>query len=357
MSMRSRRLDRSRVLDPAIAPPLEQLESRRMLCMLGHAEEGPHLYDASGVHMNLGLPDAGTVDVFPSGGTSSSPQLLAGAQANAADVSASTIAPASGALNGKIAYMNAGHGWTYNGSSWATQRPEYQEMVEDFQTQDQITFYAQYMLNAGATVVPTRPLGHQLNQVIVDNNDAGFSVQSGTWMTNSASSTYWSNTNGADTANRYRFANVSPTETAVARFTPNIPQAGFYPVYAWWNNGSNRATDVTYRINSAGGSQEVKVNQQYTGKGWVYLGSYYFDAGSGGNVEVSNKATTGDAVIADAIRFGNGMGTWAGDGTGPTSGKPKEEELSLYWLYESRGWTASGTRVAQSVVDGGNAAD
>src|SRR5687768_8945529 len=109
MSMRSRRLDRSRVLDPAIAPLLEQLESRRMLCMLGHAEEGPHLYDASGLHLDLGLPDAGTVDVFPSPrGTSNSPQLLAGAQAEAADVSASTIAPASGALNGKIAYMNAG---------------------------------------------------------------------------------------------------------------------------------------------------------------------------------------------------------------------------------------------------------
>src|SRR5205085_7281807 len=211
-----------------------------------------------------------------------------------------------GGLSGKIAYVNAGHGWTWTGSAWSTQRPEYQEIVEDFQTQDQITYYSDYMLRAGATVVPTRPLGHQLNQVIVDNNDSGFSIVSGAWTTNTASSTYWSNTNGTDTNNRYRFANVSATETAVARWTPNIPKAGFYPVYAWWANGSNRSTGATYRINNGGGSQEVKVNQRYTGKGWVYLGNYYFDQGTSVNVELSNKASDGAAVIADASQFGTG---------------------------------------------------
>ena len=41
-----------------------------------------------------------------------------------------TATPApSGNLNGKIAYMNAGHGWTWGTSSWATQRPEYSEIV------------------------------------------------------------------------------------------------------------------------------------------------------------------------------------------------------------------------------------
>ncbi|MEO6436857.1 MAG: hypothetical protein ABIP55_14005, partial [Tepidisphaeraceae bacterium] len=338
------------------AAVVEQLESRRLLCTLGQDEpavvpgaEPVHVYDAFGEHLNLNIPDAGEIDIAPAApARAASPAPMLAAAAVSAPV---------GGLSGKIAYMNAGHGWTYNGASWATQRPEYQELVEDFQTQDQITYYAQYLLNAGATVVPTRPLGHQLSEVIVDNNDAGFSTPMGSWSTNTASSTYWSNVNGTDTANRYRFASAGASETHVARFTPTIPTTGFYPVYTWVNNGSNRIIDQTYRINSAGGSQEVKVNHKYTGKGWIYLGNFYFEAGTGGTVEISNQSGNSGSVIADAIRFGNGMGTWEGDGTGPLSGKPKEEELSLYWLYESRGWTASGTRVAQSIVDNGTASD
>jgi hypothetical protein len=323
-----------------------------MLCYFGIADDPSPLAIDKQALLELEIPpDAGLIDIP----TPSRPQMAAQSA-----VAAAAIPAPVGALAGKVAYMNGGHGWTWGGTSWATQRPEYQNMVEDFGTQDQITFYANYLINAGATVVPIRPLGHQLNEVIVDNNDAGFSIQSGSWSTNTASSTYWSNANGTDTTNRYRFANVSATETAVARFTPTIAQAGFYPVYAWWNNGSNRPTDATYRINNGGGgSQEVKVNQRYTGKGWVYLGTYYFDAGSTGNVEVSNKATTGAAVIADAVRFGNGMGDWHGDDNvaNPLSGKPREEELSLYWAYRSRGYTGSGAIVAASAADGGNSSD
>src|SRR4029079_5282581 len=96
-------------------------------------------------------------------------------------------------------------------------------------------------------------------------------------------------------------------------------------------------------------------------KGWVYLGTYYFDQGTGNNVELSNKTSaTGSVVIADAIRLGNGMGDWTG-ATNQTahavSGKPREEELSLYWMYRSRGYTAANTIVAESVVDGNASSD
>src|SRR5690606_17778194 len=72
------------------------------------------------------------------------------------------------------------------------------------------------------------------------------------------------------------------------------------------------------------------------GNGWVYLGSYVFRAGSGGYVEVTNKArnaadvTSGSVVIADAIRFGNGMGDV--NRGGGISGRPREEESSRYWV-------------------------
>src|SRR5205823_8590797 len=135
----------------------------------------------------------------------------------------------------------------------------------------------------------------------------------------------------------------------------NIPAAGFYPVYAWTNPGTDnsstndRVSDQLYRVNYAGGSQEIKVAQNKTGNGWIYLGSYYFNAGvnpTSGSVEVSNKsATTGKFVVADGIRFGNGMGDWTENGAHPVSGKPREDEAALYWCYDSLGWNGANNRV------------
>ena len=159
-------------------------------------------------------------------------------------------------------------------------------MVEDMGNQDQLTAFANYAFNAGATVVPMRPVGHQDNEVIVDNGSATYT---GTWTAGTASP-YFSTNNGND-ASRYMFAAGASTETAVARYTPNIPQAGFYPVYGWALNGTNRMPDQTYRITYAGGKTEVKVNHQRVGKGWIYLGTYYFNAGTSGYVEISNKTS------------------------------------------------------------------
>ncbi|HYO11219.1 MAG TPA: Ig-like domain-containing protein [Tepidisphaeraceae bacterium] len=359
----------------AVACTVETLEGRRLLCQVGHDYIDP-ASNQQMVHLHQAAPDDGSsaqLGLFGAGarkeklGPKSRQELQLSAAQDGARLAAvgpqaaalTTPAP-TGGLAGKVAYLSAGHGWTWTVPStgapfWGTQRGNNNALVEDFQTQDQISYYAQYLLNAGATVVPTRPIGHQTAQVIVDNHDAGFSTPLGAWSTNTASSTYWSNTGGTDTADRYRHISASTTETHVARFTPTIAAAGYYPVYTWVNNGDNRITNQVYRINSAGGSQEVKVNHKYTGKGWIYLGTYYFDAGAGGNVEISNRSDQVGAVVADAIRFGNGMGDYSSGGG--ISGKPREDEAALYWLYRSRGYTASGTLAAASNVDGGISGD
>ena len=69
-----------------------------------------------------------------------------------------------GALAGKIVYTVGGHGITadYPGTgAWATQRGDNNDLVEDFGNQDQMTAYVNYLFNAGATVVPLRPVGYQ----------------------------------------------------------------------------------------------------------------------------------------------------------------------------------------------------
>ncbi len=54
----------------------------------------------------------------------------------------------SGALNGKIVFTSPGHGWDWNSSlgRYATDRGDNNEIVEDFGNQDQMTFYADYLL-------------------------------------------------------------------------------------------------------------------------------------------------------------------------------------------------------------------
>lgn len=251
-----------------------------------------------------------------------------------------------GPLTGKIVYTSGGHGWQWSTTlgRYATDRGETQEMVEDFGNQDQLTFYADYLLRAGATVVPLRPVGHQANEVVLDNDSAGVTF-SGGWS-DSTGARYYDEDYGAVTdAVSYRFANTAAADSAVATYTPTIPQAGFYPIYTWVAHGSNR-TSQTYEINHTGGQTQVKVDHSKVGNGWVYLGTYYFAAGSSvdaGSVQISNEGATGKVVIADAIRFGNGMGdvkngsNGVGDARGQISGYPREDENALLWLWRAVG--------------------
>ena len=74
------------------------------------------------------------------------------------------IAPASsqpsGVLSGRVVFMSGGHGWNWSGTSWALDRPSLAGMNEDTGNVDQMTMFAYQCFNAGATVVPMRPVGH-----------------------------------------------------------------------------------------------------------------------------------------------------------------------------------------------------
>jgi hypothetical protein len=245
-----------------------------------------------------------------------------------------------GALANRILYTAAGHGFTAANTTtgdWSTQRGLTNGMVEDMGNVDQMTQFVYYAWNAGATIVPTRPVGYQPNEVVMDNTSAGVTF-TGTWTNGGANlaganATFFSLT-GANPTARYREAIGNANETAVARYTPNIAQAGFYPVYAWVSNSSayvnNNLPDQLYRITHSGGKTEVKVDHRRVGKGWVYLGTYHFNAGSAGSVEISNKTASSGRAIADGMRFGNGMGDI--NRGGGVSGQTREDESSLYWV-------------------------
>ena len=246
---------------------------------------------------------------------------------------ASTTMQATGSLSGRIIFTSGGHGWTWGGSSWVTQRGVTWEMLEDYGNLDQMNFFVHYCFNAGATVVAMRPIGFQTNEVVLDNDSAGVTF-AGFW-TNSTSTIFFGSAGDVP----YRFAPLNATETATATYTPTIPAAGFYPVYTWVRVGSDRG-DQLYRIRHTGGESPVRVPHHMVGSGWVYLGTYHFNAGANaniGSVVVSNlrSTTNGVYVFADALRFGNGMGTI--NRGGGVSGYPREDECARYWVQAGLG--------------------
>lgn len=256
-----------------------------------------------------------------------------------------------GALTGKLVFTSAGHGWQWNDAlnRWATDRPNLLNIVEDFGNQDQLTYYAEHLLRAGATVVPMRPIGRQLNEVVLDNDSVDV-TWTGSWSNNTAGPTWYDEDYGAAVDSiKYRFASINnASETASATYTPNIPAAGHYPIYTWVAQSSNR-TKQLYKVNHTGGQTQVSVDHRLVGNGWVYLGTYFFEAGrsaADGSVQISNYSTSGGSVvIADSIRFGNGMGDvrWGdnGIGTGQVSGYPREDEGSILWTWRGIGQSTS----------------
>ncbi len=280
----------------------------------------------------------------------------------------------SGTLSGKIVYTFPGHGFYVVGGTWETQRPDYWqqfsgstetadgELVEDFGNEDEFSLYNDDLLRAGATVVPMKPVGRQVNEVVLDNEFAeagkaqpslGTVTFTGTWG-NSTQTTYYDEDYGAvpDTV-PYKFAaTTTGAATAFATYIPNIPAAGFYPVYTWVHLGTDRTSQL-YTINHTDGQTQIRVDHSMVGDGWVYLGTYHFDTGSSvteGSVVISNQASaTGKNVIADAIRFGNGMGDvpWgsSGIGTGSISGQPREDEAAILWEWRALGQGANPASV------------
>ena len=260
----------------------------------------------------------------------------------------STAEQPHGALSGIVLYCSAGHGFTANGSTnaWATGRGITYSMVEDMGTIDQLNYFALQAWKAGATIVPMRPLGYQTNEVVIDNVDTDSSLASrvtygGNWGNTSQTDYYYGNAGEVG----YRWANTCATgTTAWASYRPDLPAAGEYPVYVWARPGSDRVPQL-YRVRHAGGVTDVRVDHRQVGNGWVWLGNYWFEAGTDGCVNISNYSPDEDGtVIADAVRFGNGMGDIS-RGTAGVSGYERELEGARYWtqrmVLDSQGLSAT----------------
>ncbi len=243
----------------------------------------------------------------------------------------------SGALTGKVMFAMAGHGWTYNSEEmyYYTQRGLSHGMVEDMGNADQMHIFAHMAFNAGATIVPFRPIDYQPNERILDNSMPQVELF-GDWRKGDSDRFYGARTDAVP----YAVAKATLSETAIARYRPYIPESGYYPVYVWARDGDDRSKQL-YRIVHSGGHAEIRVNWRQVGKTWVWLGTYYFNKGDTGYVETTNKvldpyeAYNGNVVVADAVRFGNGKGDVPRPGG--ISGFLREDEGDSYWIERALG--------------------
>jgi len=234
-----------------------------------------------------------------------------------------------GALSGKTIFLSPGHGWYYSTTlgRWATQRGNNYGTIEDMSNGEAVLNHlTRYFHNAGANVWPCRERDFNTHMVVIDNTSGAPAYStSGSWLTGTSPGTPY----GAN----FQYSAVAAAETAVATYAPDIPADGHYAVYVWTPSSSNRAIDATVRVRHTGGTTTHVINMQRDGNTWRFLGMYHFAAGRNpatGAVEISNLGSDPSKyVIADAVRFGGGMGDYP-DG-GSVSGKPRWEESGAYF--------------------------
>jgi hypothetical protein len=137
--------------------------------------------------------------------------------------------------------------------------------------------------------------------IVVDATDPTGVTTAGTWVGSTTTAGYYG-TNALNDGN-------TKSGNQTVKFTPNLPTSGTYEVFAWWPAAANRSPSVPFKVTHASGNQTVNVDQRINGSQWYSLGTYTFNAGTTGNVLITN-AYTGPLpapsqcyVIADAVRF------------------------------------------------------
>ncbi len=144
--------------------------------------------------------------------------------------------------------------------------------------------------------------------IVIDNTDPGWtntSPNANQWTVGSVSTVPKIGTNYL-----YRVGDQSLTESIITRkcrWTPNLPVAGTYDVYAYYQMGTNRNTAAPYKVFYDGGYVDSPQNQYSTLSnvgGWFLLArDLPFAVGSGGYVELTSLSLDGRNVSADACKW------------------------------------------------------
>jgi len=279
-------------------------------------------------------------------------------------------------LNNRNIALGNSHGYYYSQKfdRWQWQRARILQTVEDkFTTQIVLNFLLPMLENAGANVFLPRERDTQKNEIIVDND---ISQNNSIYRENgdlkhflkdkkvgfAAKKEFYIEKDNPFLDGTCRILQTDNEISAFVEYIPNIPESGFYSVSVCWQKQEKVVEDAHYQVFHTGGVTEFLVNQNIAFGTWVYLGNFYFEKGINadfGKVVLTNKsAKPKQFVVADAVRFGGGMGNIARRPADSTfianmpadkrkkakllsnftkeeyeiSGKPRYLEAARYWL-------------------------
>jgi hypothetical protein len=131
-------------------------------------------------------------------------------------------------------------------------------------------------------------------QRIMDTGDNGVIIQGTGWIDNSTLG-YWGTT-------KAKLAQLGVGNNSVTFKPNNLPTLPL-DVQAWWPNISINSKDTPFTIKHKNGMDTVRVDQSVTSGKWTTIGTFTFAGDTNDAVTISDKATTGFVVCADAIRF------------------------------------------------------
>ncbi len=146
---------------------------------------------------------------------------------------------------------------------------------------------------------------HAYDPIIVDDEDG-----SPTFTTTGDDWTTWS-TNGegydsSDTDYHYLSHTVGGSDRrGTATWTPELPVAGTWLIETWFRRTENRTDDADHVVyDGYGAATSMSIDQQGSGgSGWLSLGEYYCEAGSGGCYVVLDGTDDDESDEANAMRF------------------------------------------------------
>ena len=266
-------------------------------------------------------------------------------------------------LNGRHLFVWPSHGRYFNAERWAWQRPILFCTTEDLLTPSFVFPYLIPMLeNAGAIVFTPRERDSQTYMAVIDNDQPS---RDGNYIEENAPGEFWQTANAKGFSMPLTTLNngIQPFTTGSVRtipttqgknvsrvsWAPKISTAGSYAVYVSYASLPHAVSDAHYTVYHASQKTDFRVNQQMGGGTWVYLGTFYFEAGKPQQnyVTLSNFSKEHGVISADAVRFGGGMAmterslpqvSYAADSTriytypkGPTSRLPRQLEGARYY--------------------------
>ena len=147
------------------------------------------------------------------------------------------------------------------------------------------------LVHADSLIAPQRKVYYEK---IIDTADPECTLNGAGWF-ESANAGYYGATRS--------LLNIPGQGSKFVQFQPRLRGAALYEIQGWWVASSNRCQDTPFIIHHQGRSDTVRVDQTANGSVWVPLGAFAFADDGTEYIRISDAATRGQYIVADAIRI------------------------------------------------------